>query len=63
MTQLSEWRAMLDNLRLAEDETGRAARVVVDLPGPKLRTGPLAPSRPATAKETTYASASEIACY
>jgi pyruvate kinase len=39
-----EWRAMLDNLRLAGDETRRGARVVVDLPGPKLRTGPLAPS-------------------
>ena len=38
-----EWRAMRDNLRLAEDETRRAQRVlVVDLPGPKLRTGPLA---------------------
>jgi pyruvate kinase len=38
-----EWRAMLDNLRVAQDETRRKARVVVDLPGPKLRTGPLAP--------------------
>jgi pyruvate kinase len=37
-----EWRAMIDNLRLAEDETRREARVAVDLPGPKLRTGPLA---------------------
>jgi pyruvate kinase len=36
-----EWRAMLDNLRLAGDETRRGARVVVDLPGPKLRTGAL----------------------
>ena len=40
---VAQWRAMLDNLRLAEDETRRRARVVVDLPGPKLRTGPLAP--------------------
>ena len=38
-----DWRAMLENLRLAEDETRRSARVVADLPGPKLRTGPLAP--------------------
>jgi pyruvate kinase len=38
-----EWRAMLDNLRVAQDETRRRARVLVDLPGPKLRTGPLAP--------------------
>ena len=39
----SEWRAMCENLRRAEVETGRRARVAVDLPGPKLRTGPLAP--------------------
>jgi pyruvate kinase len=38
-----EWRAMRDNLRLAEDDTRRRARLLVDLPGPKLRTGPLAP--------------------
>lgn len=37
-----EWHAMLENLRRAEDETRRRARVVVDLPGPKLRTGPIA---------------------
>ncbi len=40
----NKWHAMLDNLRLAEDETQRTARVAVDLPGPKLRTGPLARS-------------------
>ncbi len=38
-----QWRAMLENLRAAEKRTRRQARVVVDLPGPKLRTGPLAP--------------------
>src|ERR1700729_184239 len=37
-----EWRAMIDNLRLAADETRREARVAADLPGPKLRTGPIA---------------------
>ena len=37
-----EWRAMIDNLRLASDETRREARVAVDLPGPKLRTEALA---------------------
>jgi pyruvate kinase len=37
-----EWHAMIDNLRLAEDETRREARLAVDLPGPKLRTGALA---------------------
>jgi pyruvate kinase len=34
-----QWRAMVANLRLAETRTGRHARVQVDLPGPKLRTG------------------------
>lgn len=38
-----EWHAMHDNLRRAENQTGRHARLVVDLPGPKLRTGPLPP--------------------
>jgi pyruvate kinase len=37
-----QWRAMLENLGAAEKRTRRRARVVVDLPGPKLRTGPLA---------------------
>jgi pyruvate kinase len=37
----AEWRAMCDNLRRAQAETGRGARVEVDLPGPKLRTGPV----------------------
>ena len=37
-----EWRAMCENLRRARSATGRGARVLVDLPGPKLRTGPIA---------------------
>jgi len=37
----SAWAAMVDNLRRAEHETGASARVVVDLPGPKLRTAGL----------------------
>ena len=45
-----EWRAMRENLRLAEEQTRRRARVVVDLPGPKLRTGPLAPQQTRDAK-------------
>ena len=36
-----QWRAMVENLRQAEARTRRRARVLVDLPGPKLRTGPL----------------------
>ncbi len=38
-----EWRSMLDNLRRAERQTRRQTRVLVDLPGPKLRTGRLGP--------------------
>jgi pyruvate kinase len=38
-----QWRAMVENLRVAEEQSRRRARVVVDLPGPKLRTGPLPP--------------------
>src|SRR5262245_5834148 len=37
------WAAMIAHLRRAEAELGRACRVAMDLAGPKLRTGPLAP--------------------
>ena len=37
------WRRMVDNLRAAEIQTGRHCRVLCDLAGPKLRTGPVAP--------------------
>ncbi len=36
-----DWRAMIDFLRRASRELGRPCRVVMDLGGPKLRTGPL----------------------
>jgi len=46
-----DWRAMRDNLRRAEADTRRSARVVVDLPGPKLRTtAPLGPQATSDAK-------------
>jgi len=48
-----EWRAILENLREGEDETRRRARVVVDLPGPKLRTGPLA-AQPTSDRKGDY---------
>jgi pyruvate kinase len=35
----SHWGQMIKHLRRAERETGRACRVLVDLGGPKLRTG------------------------
>ncbi|MCI4372927.1 MAG: pyruvate kinase, partial [Thermoplasmata archaeon] len=37
------WSAMIANLRRAERGTGRRCRVEMDLCGPRLRTGPLAP--------------------
>src|SRR5262249_51159071 len=39
----SAWAAMIANLRAAEQEVGRRCRVLMDLAGPKLRTGPLRP--------------------
>ncbi|SHG07847.1 pyruvate kinase [Microbulbifer donghaiensis] len=43
------WRQMIEHLRRAERAVGRSCRVVMDLAGPKLRTGPLAPG-PAVVK-------------
>jgi pyruvate kinase len=37
------WLQMIEHLRRAERSLGRACRVVMDLAGPKLRTGPLEP--------------------
>jgi pyruvate kinase len=37
------WRRMVANLRAAELEIGRQCRVLCDLAGPKLRTGPIEP--------------------
>jgi pyruvate kinase len=45
-----DWQAMVDGLRSAERETGRSARVEVDLPGPKLRTGRIGPKADRDAK-------------
>lgn len=41
----AQWRATLANLHRAEAEVGRRARVLVDLPGPKFRTGQLSPGQ------------------
>jgi pyruvate kinase len=38
------WAAMVDNVRKAAAEAGRPCRILMDLAGPKLRTGPLSPS-------------------
>jgi pyruvate kinase len=45
----SAWLRMVEHLRLAERSLGRQCRVVFDLAGPKLRTGPLEPG-PAVTK-------------
>ncbi|HVN08663.1 MAG TPA: pyruvate kinase [Patescibacteria group bacterium] len=37
------WEGMIQNLRRAERETGKPCKVEMDIPGPKLRTGPLKP--------------------
>jgi pyruvate kinase len=39
----ADWLCMIKNLRKAEKSLGRSCRVVMDLAGPKLRTGPLEP--------------------
>lgn len=37
------WTQIIANLRQAEQDTGRSCRIIMDLAGPKLRTGPLQP--------------------
>lgn len=37
------WAAMIRNVRSASDKTGRPCRIVMDLAGPKIRTGALKP--------------------
>ncbi len=37
------WKAMIGNLRQASESTGRPCRVLMDLAGPKLRTGAIEP--------------------
>jgi pyruvate kinase len=39
-----EWLRMVENLRAAQEETGKACKIAFDLAGPKLRTGPVSPS-------------------
>jgi pyruvate kinase len=46
---LAAWDRMIEHLRRAEQELGRPCRLVMDLAGPKLRTGPLEPG-PAVVK-------------
>ncbi|MCX7961136.1 MAG: pyruvate kinase [Burkholderiales bacterium] len=42
----AQWIAMARHVRRAARETGRACRVLMDLAGPKLRTGPVRTGRP-----------------
>lgn len=38
-----KWTRMIGNLRRAQGETEKPCKIIMDLPGPKLRTGPLRP--------------------
>ncbi|HWC75877.1 MAG TPA: pyruvate kinase [Blastocatellia bacterium] len=40
---IEEWGRMVANLRKARKATGNKCRILIDLPGPKLRTGPMQP--------------------
>ena len=40
------WSGILRHLTRATEETGRSCRVLMDLAGPKLRTGPVEPGPP-----------------
>jgi pyruvate kinase len=40
------WQRMIDHLQRAQRALGRSCRIVMDLGGPKLRTGPIAPGPP-----------------
>jgi pyruvate kinase len=40
----AQWLRMVENLRAAQKETGKACKIALDLAGPKLRTGPVSPS-------------------
>jgi pyruvate kinase len=44
-----QWARMIEHLRRAEEQHGRGCRVLMDLAGPKVRTGPLEPG-PAVVK-------------
>jgi pyruvate kinase len=39
----SDWVGMISNLKRAEKELGRTCRILMDIAGPKIRTGPLTP--------------------
>ncbi|MEZ5356773.1 MAG: pyruvate kinase [Bryobacteraceae bacterium] len=45
----ADWARMIAHLRRAEEDTGARCKVQMDLAGPKLRTGPIAPG-PAVAR-------------
>lgn len=38
-----EWTRMIGNLDRARKESGKPCRIIMDIPGPKLRTGPITP--------------------
>lgn len=38
-----KWTRMIENLSRAREETGKPCKIIMDIPGPKLRTGPIIP--------------------
>lgn len=38
-----KWTRMIENLDRARKETGKPCKIIMDIPGPKLRTGPITP--------------------
>lgn len=38
-----KWIRMIENLGRAREETGKPCKIIMDIPGPKLRTGPIIP--------------------
>ena len=54
---IEAWDRMVTNLHRARKETGRECRILMDLPGPKLRTGPITPG-PRVAKWRPIATSS-----
>jgi pyruvate kinase len=55
-----EWLAMITHLRQAEQRLGLPCKVVMDLSGPKLRTGPVAPGPTVTKARPTRGPLGEI---
>lgn len=54
------WLAMIENVRRAAQAAGRDIRIAIDLAGPKLRTGPIAPGPQVGRARVTRTQAGEV---